>query len=188
MVAADIGALDAKLGQFFTPYDVARCIAEMTLGDVDKLIAEQGYVTIGEPAAGAGGMIIAAAECIKSRGHKPATTMSVEATELSRRTFHMCYVQLALCGIPALMVHGNSLSLDQHEASWTPAAQEFLSRHGHLFPDRESAVVRDESQNTITKSCATNGWNNETAQSGPQTELHEPFTAPADAASIAQSP
>ena len=62
------------MGQFFTPYDVSRMMAEMTFDTVDEIIAEQGFVTVQEPACGAGGMIIAAADVIDAQGlrYRPA--------------------------------------------------------------------------------------------------------------------
>src|SRR5262249_18905078 len=61
-VTGDLGMVTGHMGQFFTPYDVSRMIAELTLDTVDEVIADQGFVTVQEPACGAGGMIIAAAD------------------------------------------------------------------------------------------------------------------------------
>src|ERR1700722_13249189 len=40
------------MGQFFTPYDLSRMMAEMTLGDAGALIVEKGFITLAEPASG----------------------------------------------------------------------------------------------------------------------------------------
>jgi hypothetical protein len=69
-VVGDLGLITGHMGQFFTPYDVSRMIAEMTLDTVDEIIAEQGFVTVQEPACGAGGMVIAAADVLARRGHQ----------------------------------------------------------------------------------------------------------------------
>jgi hypothetical protein len=37
------------MGQYFTPYDVSRMIAEVTLGDAGALAADKGFVTVGSP-------------------------------------------------------------------------------------------------------------------------------------------
>ncbi|WP_299846877.1 N-6 DNA methylase [uncultured Paracoccus sp.] len=64
-VAAEIGALDAGLGQFFTPYEVSRLMAEISLGDTAGQIEAQGFITVSEPAAGAGGMVLALADALE---------------------------------------------------------------------------------------------------------------------------
>lgn len=88
MVAGEIGALDSKLGQFFTPYEVSRLMAEINLVDVDQMIEKQGFITILELAAGAGGMLMAMADVIENKGHNLETSVWIEAVELSRATYH----------------------------------------------------------------------------------------------------
>ena len=67
-VAGELGALDAGLGQFFTPYEVSRLMAEMNLGDATAAVAAKGFLTLCEPAAGAGGMMLAAADTLDRQG------------------------------------------------------------------------------------------------------------------------
>src|SRR3954468_468338 len=58
-------------GQFFTPYDVCRMMAKMTLsdkGDIEARVAERGFVTACEPAVGSGAMVIALAQEMKDLG------------------------------------------------------------------------------------------------------------------------
>lgn len=43
------------IGQFFTPYDICRCMAEITTGDVVEQINRDGFVTLNDCACGAGG-------------------------------------------------------------------------------------------------------------------------------------
>lgn len=139
MVAGEIGMLDARMGQFFTPYDVSWLMAEITFGDADRIISEKGYITVHEPAAGAGCMLIAMADMVEARGHDVMQTVWVEAVELSRSTFHMAYVQLSLRGIPGRVHHGNSLSLEMWQSDLTPAAHVFLRKHGRRACEDASA-------------------------------------------------
>jgi hypothetical protein len=46
----EIGALDAGLGQFFTPNVMSRLMAEMTLSGAAEIIQEHGFLAVGEPA------------------------------------------------------------------------------------------------------------------------------------------
>jgi hypothetical protein len=56
-------------GQCFTPYDLCRAMAEMTIGnDLTEKIQAKGFITASEPACGSGAMIIALAETMQSRG------------------------------------------------------------------------------------------------------------------------
>lgn len=70
-VAGELGTLDAKLGQFFTPYDVSRMMAGIILQDAGEVIDKNGFITIQEPAVGAGGMLLAAADVIEEMGYSP---------------------------------------------------------------------------------------------------------------------
>jgi len=132
-IAADISALDTKNGQFFTPYDVAKLMAKMQMPDIPKLIEDKGFFSLSDPAAGAGCMLLVAADCVEEAGYNPMDCMSVHATELNRTTYHMLYVQLSLRGIAAQVIHGNSLSLETFTGAYTPAAIHFFGKHGRLF-------------------------------------------------------
>ena len=54
-------------GQFFTPYNICRLMAEMTTHGVIRKIKHQGFVTINDPACGAGATLIAGANEVKNR-------------------------------------------------------------------------------------------------------------------------
>lgn len=138
-VAAEIGALDAGLGQFFTPYEVSRLMAEMNLGDAASIVAAKGFITLCEPAAGAGGMMLAAADTLE-RLNVDLSDVWMEGTELSRRTFHMLYVQVAARGIAGRMICGNSLSGETFAHAFTPAAASFVALHGHPFAGQIAAA------------------------------------------------
>lgn len=131
-VAGELGALDSGLGQFFTPYELSRLMAEMNLGDAAEMIAQRGFITLQEPAAGAGGMLLAAADTLEA-WDVALRDCWIEATELSRSTFHMLYVQLAARGIAGRVICGNSLSMETFTWAFTPAAASFVAAHGHPF-------------------------------------------------------
>jgi hypothetical protein len=132
-VVGDLELTNGHMGQFFTPYDVSRMIAEMTLGDAGKLIRERGFITLMEPASGAGGMIIAAADVIEKQGFDVARQLYVDATDLSPLCFKMTYLQTALRGIPATIRRGNSLSLEMFDHAVTPTFGAFYLTHRAAF-------------------------------------------------------
>lgn len=142
-VAGQMEILDTKYaGQFFTPYQVSRMMAEMTLQGIEEVIERDGYFTLSEPAAGAGGMILAVADVLQGLGFDPMKYMLVEAVDISPMAFHMCYLQLTFRGVPALVHRGNSLSMEMFESAWTPPATIFASYHPYMFnkPRRERPV------------------------------------------------
>lgn len=143
--ASQLEALNAHAGQFFTPYHISRCMAEMVLGDLGATLAAKGFVTIAEPACGSGGMILAAADVFKAKGFEPHTSMLARATDVSPLCFQMTFLQLTLRGIPALVQYGDSLGNEAPwEQAWTPAAIEFYERHGRLFDEAEQQPVEQQ--------------------------------------------
>ncbi|MDC0660601.1 N-6 DNA methylase [Leisingera sp. SS27] len=146
MAAGELEVLDAKLGQFFTPYEVSRMMAEISLSDVDEKLAEQGFITVQEPAAGAGGMLMAIADVIEGKGHKLETSVWVEAVELSRPTFHMCYVQCAARGLAGKIICGNSLSLEVFTSAYTAAAPVFFAANGDPFAKQKEQAQKAEAE------------------------------------------
>ena len=131
-VATEMEVLNAQIGQFFTPYDVARFMAMMSLEGAADLIAANGFLTLQEPASGAGGMVLAAADTLAPTGLDPGLHMLVNAIDLSPLCFHMTFLQLTLRGIPALVEHGNTLSGERFTRAWTPATTAFWLHHGRL--------------------------------------------------------
>lgn len=138
-VAGEMGALDSRMGQFFTPYPVSRLMAEMTVQGLEGIIEQNGYVTVQEPAAGAGGMLLALADTIEDKGFNLETQVWIEATELSRPTFHMCYIQCAARGLAGRIINGNSLSLETYSHAFTAAAPVFFEKNGDPFGKQKAA-------------------------------------------------
>ncbi len=131
--AAELNALDAKTGQFFTPMPVSRMMAMIGLQGAETAIKEKGFITLNEPASGAGGMILAAASIIKEMGYDPSSHLIVSAQDISQLAYQMCFLQLTFAGIPAYLERCNSLSMESFDASWTPATLAFYRQHGRLF-------------------------------------------------------
>jgi type I restriction-modification system DNA methylase subunit len=92
-------------GQFFTPWNISRLNAEIGLGEPDK----NGKYTINEPSCGAGAMIIAAAASPQEKGINFQTHMDVVAQDIDWKGVCMCYTQLSLLGISAVVVQGDTL-------------------------------------------------------------------------------
>jgi type I restriction-modification system DNA methylase subunit len=132
-VSGQMNALNAKQGQFFTPQSVSRMMAKITLSNVKDYIDKQGYVRMQEPAAGAGGLVLAAADEMLEQDYRPDIHMLVHAIDISQLCFYMCFLQLTWKGVAAWVERGNALSGEHFEGAWTPHAYTFHERHGHLF-------------------------------------------------------
>lgn len=106
-------------GQFFTPYELCRMMARMIFSPDD--MNDKEFITVDEPACGAGGMLIGFAQAMRDAGFNYQRQLYVTATDIDPLCVHMCYVQLTLLHIPATIVHGNSLTLETWATWITPA-------------------------------------------------------------------
>ncbi|MEB1764617.1 N-6 DNA methylase [Xanthomonas campestris pv. campestris] len=111
-------------GQFFTPFELCRLMARLQIGDgadARAIIAREGYVSASEPACGAGAMIIALAEAMHDAGINYQRHLHVVAVDVDPRAAHMAYVQFTLLHIPAVVIVGNTLAMEEREHWYTPA-------------------------------------------------------------------
>lgn len=96
----------------------------MTIADsgyLESKIEERGFVTTQEPAVGSGAMVIALAEAMHDAGINYQQHLHVTAIDVDPKCVHMAYVQFSLLHIPAVIIHGNTLSLTEYEHWYTPA-------------------------------------------------------------------
>lgn len=121
-VAGELGSLNEHMGQFFTPYSVSLACAQMLIDRdvVEGAIAERGYMTVQEPACGAGGMVLAIADVLEGMGFDPSHAARFWAIDLSNTAFQMAYVQISLRGLAAHVMRGDTLRMEFHESHVTP--------------------------------------------------------------------
>lgn len=118
-MSLDLG--NERLGQFFTPFSVGQLMAKLTVGKMLGALAQQPFVTVHEPACGSGGMLIALAGALRESGVNYQRQLHAVAVDLDITAVHMTYVQLSLLHIPATVIHGNTLTLEQRDVWPTPA-------------------------------------------------------------------
>lgn len=111
---------DKYRGQFFTPWDVARMMAAMQLGDTEALFRDKPFITLNEPACGAGCMVLAFADVLQKAGWPPHRYLWVSATDIDPLAAGMAYIQLSLCGIAGEVVVGNTLANERRRILYTP--------------------------------------------------------------------
>lgn len=101
-----------ELGQFFTPYHIARLTAASGV-NIDKIrdaINEKGYIIINEPACGGGANIIGVCDVLYNNGIDYQRKCVIVCQDLSRLTGLMCYIVLSLIGCSAVIKIGDTLS------------------------------------------------------------------------------
>lgn len=97
-------------GQFFTPYSVCRCMASMLMSDdVPGKIAEKGWVSVNDPACGAGALLIAYANECQRRHINYQQSVLFVAQDIDQLAGMMCYIQLSLLGCPGYVVIQDTL-------------------------------------------------------------------------------
>ncbi|KHT26740.1 hypothetical protein RC98_13655 [Pectobacterium carotovorum subsp. carotovorum] len=113
---------DRRRGQYFTPYSIAYMMAKMQLSDGLPALTsgERDFITVSDPACGAGGMVVAMAQAMLEAGFNPQKQMVAVCVDIDSVAAMMAYVQLALCGIPAMVIVGNSLSMEFRQTWRTP--------------------------------------------------------------------
>lgn len=138
-VSGHLGSLNAAQGQFFTPWELSRSMAAMTIDEdgVKRAVEKNGFITMLEPAIGAGAMALAAAERVRELGFDPGIHLWLTGIDVSLPCVKMAYLQLTLRGVAADVVHGNGLSLEQWGRYPTHSRFLFAQHHG----DRLQAYV-----------------------------------------------
>lgn len=112
-----LGLGNARSGQFFTPWSICEMVAGIVRpGDLN----EDGYAAVLEPACGAGGMLLAYAKALNLAGHDCRTDMVALAVDIDMTCVYMTFVQLSLFGIPAVVLHGDTLAMQEWSRWYTP--------------------------------------------------------------------
>lgn len=100
-------------GQFFTPYSVGRCMAEITGTDLKARIERDGWVSVNDPACGAGALLVALANDCRRQGINYQTSVLFTAQDIDYTAGLMCYLQLSLLGCPGYVTIANTLTHPQ---------------------------------------------------------------------------
>jgi type I restriction-modification system DNA methylase subunit len=111
---------DKYRGQFFTPWSVGIMMAKLQLGRIEDLFRDKPFITLSEPACGAGCMSLAFASVLREAGFPPHKFMWVSATDIDPMAAGMAFIQLSLCGVAGEIVIGNSLTDQRRRVLYTP--------------------------------------------------------------------
>ena len=112
----DLG--NERAGQFFTPNTISQFLARL---NGVKPPPGQNFVRVCEPACGAGGMVLAIAQTLIESGKNTARAMWAQCQDIDRTAALMCFTQLSLWNIPAVVIVGDTLANEVRECFYTPA-------------------------------------------------------------------
>lgn len=147
-------------GQFFTPHELSLLLARMTYGDVldNMTSSNKPFITLSEPACGAGGMVLAFVNEMLKKGVNPAEKLYVQCIDIDRLASLMCYLQLSLWHVPAEVIIGNTITMNFREVYYTPSyyigdwhtrlrMRKFTESVSDLFGSTEEPEAKNSTQN-----------------------------------------
>ena len=88
-------------------------MAMMTTGNVSPIDGKT--LTFNDPACGGGAMLIATSMELRARGFCP-WHYHWHANDIDKRCFNMTYIQTTLLGIPAVVHHANTITMECWES------------------------------------------------------------------------
>ena len=115
----ELSAHNKHLKQEFTPPDISRLMAALMWKDPDRL-PNKGYITLSDPTCGGGMLPLMAAERLCQKGFNPSKDLVVQAVDVDLTCVQMTYIHLSLYGIPAVIIHGDCLTLKEYDRWYTP--------------------------------------------------------------------
>ncbi|MDR0441848.1 MAG: SAM-dependent methyltransferase [Treponema sp.] len=103
---------NTRNSQFFTPYHISYLMAEMAIGE--KELPKNRVCKINDPCCGAGGMLIAGAMVMKKMGFSFQQDALFIGQDIDPRCARMTFIQLSLLGVPAVIICGNTITLEMY--------------------------------------------------------------------------
>ncbi|MFG6093612.1 N-6 DNA methylase [Enterobacter soli] len=129
-----------EMGQYFSPSCISRLMAGLLMPGAQETIKRDGWMALDEPACGSAGMVIAFAYWMVEAGLNPSEQLYATCTDIDPMVADMAFIQLALLGIPAKVVTGNTLTLKGSLVRYTPVYY-FNAWHERLaFRERFDAM------------------------------------------------
>lgn len=107
----EMGLGNKYKGQFFTPYSVCKCMADISCTpDLLKEIETKGFITINDPACGGSALPIAMLDVLHNK-HNVNFQKNVLCIvqDLDKRCVDMSYVALSMIGACAIVRHADTL-------------------------------------------------------------------------------
>lgn len=107
--------------QHFTPIEISNLMAEIADSSVTEMIQKNGFITVSDPACGAGSTLLAKVNKVIDKGFNPAKTLYIEGVDIDRLCALMCFIQMTLWNVPARIFVGDTLQNTKREVWITTA-------------------------------------------------------------------
>lgn len=133
---------DKYKGQFFTPNCISNLMGSISISEKEKMIDENGYVTLNEPCSGSGTLVLGFANAMRNKKYNYQKQLLVTAVDVEIKCVYMTYIQLALYGIPAVVVHGDTIAVKEWSHWYTP----MYIANGFKFQNRVLTEPFDKSK------------------------------------------
>lgn len=103
---------NSHAGQFFTPYDICSAMSRVTMeeSNLRAFLDKDGYISINDPACGAGATLVSAANILRSMGINYQQCALFIGQDIDYTVGLMCYIQLSLLGCAGYVKIGNTLT------------------------------------------------------------------------------
>lgn len=107
-IALDLNNI--RIGQVFTPYHIGRSMSALIIREKLMEPNSQPWISVCDPACGAGALLIAFANECSSQKINYQTDVLFAAQDIDRLAAMMCFIQLSLLGCAGYVVVGNALT------------------------------------------------------------------------------
>lgn len=139
-----LGIGNGSAGQFFTPSHICDLMASITLdkATIEQHIKERKPITMHDPTCGSGAMAIGFINALKNDYNLEnyANWVHITLIDLDYLCVKMAYIQMAILGVVASILHGDTLTLKIESRFDTPSLQLALREPGtephNLPPDK----------------------------------------------------
>ena len=127
-------------GQYFTPPDMCNLMGGIMLNSKqhEDELSQKGYITLMDECVGAGGLVLGFAKAMKDNKLNYQKQLVVYCRDIDIKCVYMAYLQLSLQGIPAVVIHGDTLKNEEQSRWYTPV----YIVDGWRFRERLAALIR----------------------------------------------
>lgn len=105
-----LGVHNKMKGQFFTPFHLAKMMAETQVSDVIEKIEKDGKIKITDSACGSACLLLAMLAVLKEKGINYQKNITLICSDLDENAIQMAYIQLSLTGVAAKCENKNALT------------------------------------------------------------------------------
>lgn len=108
-----------SLKQDFSPSGVGNLIGQLVFEGHPELPPE-GYMTLNDATCGSGTLLLEAVGRFAAKGFNPSEQLVIQASDVDAYCVQMTYIQLSLYGVPAVVIHGEVIAMEEYERWYTP--------------------------------------------------------------------